>query len=87
MKVQVKVKPNSKQQKIEEFPDGSLVVFLKSPPVDGKANQELIKLLAKKFQVPKSNIVIKSGVSSRNKWIEIEEFSKNLLVINFLTKI
>jgi len=67
----VKVKPNSKQQSIEEQPDGSLKVHLKSPPVDGKANQELIVLLAKKFKVPKSAIAIKSGLSSKNKLVEI----------------
>ena len=72
MKVQVKVKSNSKQQKIEKSLDGSLIVFLKSPPIDGKINQKLIKLLAKKFQVARSKIVIKSGISSRNKLIEIE---------------
>ena len=71
MKIQVKVKPNSKQQKIEEGDDGSLVVYLKSPPIDGQANQELIKLLAKRFQVSKSNISIKSGLSSRNKLVEL----------------
>ncbi len=38
----VKVKPNSKVQKITEEADGSLNVHLKSPPVDGKANEELI---------------------------------------------
>ncbi len=47
MEKRVKVKPNSQQQKIEELADGSLNVHLKSPPVDGKANEELIKLLAK----------------------------------------
>lgn len=67
----VKVKPNAKTQKIEEAGDGSLIVHLKSPPVDGKANEELIKLLAQKFDVPKSSISIKSGLSSRNKLIEI----------------
>ena len=51
MQKRVKVKPNSQQQKIEELADGSLTVHLKSPPVDGKANEELIKLLAKKFDV------------------------------------
>ncbi|MCL1465766.1 MULTISPECIES: DUF167 domain-containing protein [Argonema] len=71
MKKQVKVKPNSKQQKIEEAPDGSLTVHLKSPPVDGKANEELIKLLAEKFDVPKSKISIKTGLSSKNKLVEI----------------
>lgn len=72
MQKKVKVKPNSKQQKISEEPDGSLTVHLKSPPVDGKANEELIKLLADKFDVPKSHITIKLGLSSRQKVIEID---------------
>jgi hypothetical protein len=71
MKRLVKVKPNSKQQKLEEFPDGSIVAYLKSPPVNGKANEELIKLLAAKFNVCKSSITIKSGFSSRQKLVEI----------------
>jgi uncharacterized protein (TIGR00251 family) len=69
----VKVKPNSQQQKIEELADGSLNVHLKSPPIDGKANEELIKLLAKKFDVPKSSITFKSGVTSRKKLIIIDK--------------
>ncbi|NEP37944.1 MAG: DUF167 domain-containing protein [Okeania sp. SIO2H7] len=69
--LKIKVKPNSKQQKIIEEADGSLKISLKSPPVDGKANQELIELLAKKFGVPKSEIIIKSGLSSRNKLVEL----------------
>ncbi len=72
MKKQVKVKPNSKRQTIEESEDGTLIVHLKSPPVDGKANKELIDLLAKKFNVPKSKIIIKSGLSSKTKVIEID---------------
>ncbi len=72
MHKKVKVKPNSKQQKVEEQPDGSLTVHLKSPPVDGKANEELIKLLSEKFDVPKSYIRIKSGLSSRQKLVEID---------------
>jgi uncharacterized protein (TIGR00251 family) len=67
----IKVKPNSKQQTIQEEPDGSLTVRLKSPPVEGKANNELIKLLAERFDVPKSQITIKSGLSSKNKLVEI----------------
>ena len=67
----VKVQPNSQQQSIKAEADGSLKICLKSPPVDGKANQELIKLLAKKFNVKKSEITIKSGLSSKNKLIEV----------------
>jgi uncharacterized protein (TIGR00251 family) len=72
MQKKVKVKPNAKQQKIAEQSDGSLNIHLKSPPVDGKANEELIKLLAEKFNVPKSSIRIKSGISSRQKLVEID---------------
>jgi uncharacterized protein (TIGR00251 family) len=72
MKKSVKVKPNSKKQAIVEEEDGSLTVHLKSPPVDGKANQELIEILAKKFDVPKSNITIQMGLSGRKKLVNIE---------------
>ena len=71
MIIQVKVKPNSKQQKIEEDADGSFIIRLKSPPIDGKANKELVELLAKKFHISRSQITIKSGLSSKNKLIEI----------------
>ena len=71
MKIHLKVKPNSSQQKIEELPDGSLIVFLKSSPVKNKANQELIKILAKKYQVSQAQVNIKAGLSSKNKLIEI----------------
>jgi len=69
--LKIKVKPNSHKQNIQEEPDGSLIISLKSPPIDGKANEELIKLLAKKFDIPKSQITIKSGSSSRNKLIDL----------------
>jgi uncharacterized protein len=72
MKKQVKVKLNSKQQSIVEEADESLTVHLKSLPVDGKANDELVKLLAKKYAVPKSRITIQIGISSRTKLVDID---------------
>lgn len=68
----VKVKPNAKQQQLLYAEDGSLIVHLKSPPVDGKANTELIQLLAKTFNVPKSAIRIKAGAIAKHKLIEID---------------
>ncbi|MCP6757508.1 MAG: DUF167 domain-containing protein [Fischerella sp. CENA71] len=72
MQIKVKVKPNSKFKNIQEISDGSLNIHLKSPPIDGKANEELIKILSEKFDVAKSKIRIKSGMSSRQKLIEID---------------
>lgn len=71
MQKKVKVKPSSKQQRIEELEDGSLIVYLKSPPIDGKANAELITLISQKYQVKKSDVIIKLGLSSRHKVVEI----------------
>lgn len=68
----IKVKPNSKQQMIRQEEDGSYTVHLKASPVDGKANAELIQLLAKSFEVPKSWIRIKTGTTSKNKLVEID---------------
>lgn len=71
--LRVKVKPNAKKQGIQTAEDGSLVISLKSPPIEGKANEELIRLLAKEFGVAKAKIQIKSGLSSRQKLIEIDD--------------
>jgi uncharacterized protein len=68
----IKVKPNAKHQKLEEHEDGSLTAYLKSSPVAGKANAELIQLLAERFAVPKSGIRIKLGQASKNKVVEID---------------
>lgn len=72
MIVSVKVKPNSKQPRIEEDASGALTVYLKSPPVEGKANDELIARLAERYGVPKSRVRIKSGGGSRNKLVTID---------------
>lgn len=69
----IKVKPNSKSPRIEEAPDGSLTVYLKSPPIEGRANEELIARLAAHYGVPKSRLRIKSGAASRIKLVEIEK--------------
>lgn len=71
MLLRVKVKPGSKQPRIEEA-DGALTVHLKSPPVEGKANEELMRQLAERFGVPKSRVRIKSGLASRTKLVEID---------------
>jgi len=72
VKISVKVKPGSRQEKIETGADGVTTVWLKAPPVDGKANAELIKLLAKTYGVSKSQVRICTGTSARLKRVEID---------------
>lgn len=70
--LQVRIKPNAKQARIQKGEAGDWIVSVQAPPVDGKANDALIKLLAKELGISKSRIHIKSGHTSRNKLIEIE---------------
>jgi uncharacterized protein (TIGR00251 family) len=74
--VQVKVVPKAKRDQILGFMgDGSLKIQVAAPPVDGKANQALVKLFAKTFDVPASQVSITSGKQSRRKLIKIDGIS------------
>lgn len=72
MKISVQVKPGSKQNQVEEGSAG-LVVKLKAPPVDGKANSALICVLAEHFGVRKSDVEILHGQAGRRKLVEIRK--------------
>lgn len=72
MLIRVKVKPNARASVLEQLEDGSWLAKLKSPPVDGKANEELIALVAGQFRVGKSAVSIRSGASGRTKLVQIE---------------
>ena len=70
--LRVKVKPRAPKSELSQAADGTWVASLKSPPVDGKANEELIALVARKFGCPKAAVSIKSGASARTKLIRVE---------------
>jgi uncharacterized protein len=70
--LQVKVKPNARASSLTELPEGLWMAQLKSPPVDGKANQELIALVAKRFGCSKGAVSIRSGASGRMKLVCLE---------------
>lgn len=71
MKIKVKVIAGSRQQKIEELSDGSLKVHLTAVREKGKANEQLIKLLADYYKVSKSRIEITRGHLASQKVVEI----------------
>jgi hypothetical protein len=66
----VLVKPGSSQEKIIKTGESELTVFLRAKAHDSEANNALIKLLAKHFDVPKTSIQITHGLKSRHKTIE-----------------
>ncbi len=71
MKIIVKTKPGSKQDKIEKVDESNYLIYVKEPPINGRANAALIKLLANYFDISPSLIEIISGFMARVKVIEI----------------
>lgn len=67
----VTVKPNSKTDEIMLMEGGAIKVKIKAPPVDGKANQYLVKFLAKKLGIAKSNVEILKGHTNPIKRLQI----------------
>ena len=72
VRLKVRIKPNARREAIEPAAANERIrVSVTAPPVDGKANRALVALLATAFDVPKSRIVIVSGLAARDKTVEI----------------
>lgn len=70
--IKIKVIPrSSKNEIINELPDGTLKIKLTAPPVNGEANKQLIEFLSGKWKVAKSKIRIVRGGTNQKKVIEI----------------
>lgn len=72
IRISVRVKPRSSRSKMVGVRDGALEIALRAPPVDGAANIELVRVLAKALGVSRSAISIASGTSGRNKLIDVD---------------
>lgn len=66
--LEIRVTPNAGKSELIKTEAG-IKARLASPPVDGKANDELIRLLSKELKIAKSNIEIIKGETSRNKTV------------------
>ena len=77
--IDVRVIPRSSRSEIVGMHDGALKIRLCSPPVDGAANAELIKLLAKRCGVSRNDVTIVGGETARLKRIKIDNLSQSRL--------
>ena len=79
MKLALKVTPGAKKNEIlgweDDYPQVGRVLKLKiaAPPVEGKANKEIVLFLAKALEVTKSSIEVVHGTSGRIKLVEIPD--------------
>ncbi|KAF0654515.1 hypothetical protein L107_03411 [Cyanobium sp. Copco_Reservoir_LC18] len=70
--IQVKVKPGARLSQLTLLADGTYRADVQSLPTDGKANGEVIRLVSERFGCSRSDVTIRSGRTSRVKWMAIE---------------
>ncbi len=71
MKFQIRVKPNSAEQKIEDFGERRYLIYVTSPAEANEANIEMLKLLGKHLGIPSTKLRIVAGVSNKDKVVEV----------------
>ncbi|MBO5662760.1 MAG: DUF167 domain-containing protein [Alphaproteobacteria bacterium] len=71
MRINVRVIPRAKLNRVEVQPDGTVRVHTTTAPTDGKATNDVIKMLAEHYGVPKTSIKLVRGATSRDKVFEI----------------
>ncbi len=81
--ITVHVQPNASRNKIVSFKDCILRVKITAPPVDGKANRELVDFLSRLIGLRKSDIRINRGENSRNKVVTISGIERDRLMRMF----
>ena len=75
----VRVQPRAKRTMIAGTVGDAVKFALAAPPVDGKANEALIRFFAELFEVPRSAVEIVSGGTSRNKVVRVAGVSADLI--------
>jgi uncharacterized protein len=71
--IRARVVTRSSRPGIESANDGSLRIYVASPPEKGRANKEVIEIVARHFGVSKSRVTIKRGSARRDKLIFIDQ--------------
>jgi len=80
LRFQVHLKPRSARSRVLGVRAGLLDVAVQAPPVDGRANAELVRLLSRALGLPRRAITIVSGQTGRQKWVNVEGISADELL-------
>jgi uncharacterized protein (TIGR00251 family) len=79
-RLEIRLKPRAKNERLSIGPSGLLDIAVTSPPVDGKANEHLIALLADRLDLPKRALTLIRGGHSKNKVVEVAGLTKEEVI-------
>jgi uncharacterized protein len=71
VRVAVRLSPRARAERIDGIAGGRLKVAVTAPPAENQANEALLRLLAKKWRLPRRDLSIVQGGKSRNKLVHI----------------
>jgi uncharacterized protein (TIGR00251 family) len=71
VRLAVQITPNAKKTEVVGVLDEALKLKLQAQPIEGKANEALVKFLAKALGVPRSAVAITHGMTSKRKLVEV----------------
>jgi uncharacterized protein (TIGR00251 family) len=72
VRIPVRAQPRASRSEIVGEYDGALKIRIAAPPVEGEANRELIRFLARTIGVPQSSVEITSGASGKTKIVQVD---------------
>lgn len=72
MRLQVRVRPGAKKNAVTGRGAGLLMIAIAAPPIEGRANEELVRFLAEELGIPRRQVQVIRGVTSRLKVLEID---------------
>jgi len=75
-RISVRVQPNARRNEVLGFREGVLYLKIAAPPVEGKANRELVNYLADIMDIAKSRINVEKGTAGKNKLVGISGLSR-----------
>lgn len=76
-RLSVRLKPRGHKDELLGLEDGVLQARVTAPPVDGRANQALCRLIAGRLGIPKSRVSVIGGAKSRNKVVRVEGMGRD----------
>lgn len=76
-RIAVKATPNARADEIRGVVGDVLQVRLKAPPVDGKANEALVRFIAERLGLPRTAVSLAHGATGRNKLLEISGIARD----------
>ncbi len=78
-RIRVEAQPNARQNAVVGLQNGVLKLKIAAPPIGGKANDALVRFLAELLDIPKSDLAVEKGQSSRHKTVSVRGLTQEQL--------